>query len=485
MEATVQNDPDLIKAMEAVRAAIPTAEADPARPVYHFHPPANWTNDPNGTIFYKGWHHLFYQLNPFEARIGNQHWGHARSRDLVNWEHLPIAIWPSKDLGERFIYSGCAALAGDGRPRLIYTSIGHPEPEQWMVTPEDDDLIAWKKYPGNPVLAQSAHIGGPISQWRDPFVFQQNGTAYMVCGGGASAGRAQVQLYRAAKADLTAWKHLGPVFQTLDRENRNYECPNLFPLEGKWVMIVSPNRPCEYWVGSLDVERVQFTPQSHGILDPGDSYASNISVDDKGRTILWLWGRTNTPLEKGWASVITMPRILSLSSDGYLLQKPAPEFEALRGDPHTYPAASLETPFIPEGIATDCAEIEAEFTGSGTFGLELRRSQDGQPGIVASIQSGFRGGYLSVGNSRAYLGPLDRYRMRVFLDKCTVEVYVNDGLAAVYQPFTAGVHDLGISVFGQPGRGRGGRAPLPAPRLESLEVWQMRGARFDMEHFHL
>src|SRR3954464_2687538 len=127
-------------AMATLRAAIPQAEADPNRPVYHFRPPANWTNDPNGTIYYRGWHHLFYQLNPFDARIGSQHWGHARSRDLVNWEHLPIAIWPSADRGERAIYSGGAALAADGRPRLLYTSIGQPQPEQWMVSPKDDDL---------------------------------------------------------------------------------------------------------------------------------------------------------------------------------------------------------------------------------------------------------------------------------------------------------------------------------------------------------
>lgn len=130
-----ETDPALVKATQAVLDAMPIAEADPDRPVYHFHPPANWTNDPNGTIYYRGWHHLFYQLNPFAARLGSQHWGHARSRDLVNWEHLPIAIWPSTEKGERAIFSGGAAIATDGRPRLIYTSIGQPQPEQWMAIP--------------------------------------------------------------------------------------------------------------------------------------------------------------------------------------------------------------------------------------------------------------------------------------------------------------------------------------------------------------
>jgi beta-fructofuranosidase len=73
----------LAAATESLRAAVPLAEADPDRPVYHFHPPANWNNDPNGTIFCRGWHHLFCQLNPSAPRVGNEHWGHARSRDLV------------------------------------------------------------------------------------------------------------------------------------------------------------------------------------------------------------------------------------------------------------------------------------------------------------------------------------------------------------------------------------------------------------------
>jgi beta-fructofuranosidase len=476
-------DPAQVKATQAVLDAIPTAEADLQRPVYHFRPPANWTNDPNGTLFYRGWHHLFYQLNPFAARIGSQHWGHARSRDLVNWEHLPIAIWPSEELGERAIFSGGAVLAADGRPRLLYTSIGKPQPEQWMAIPKDDELLAWEKYPGNPVLSQSAHAAGPIAQWRDPFLFRNAGATYMVCGGGTAAGRAQVQLYRAAKPDLTEWKHLGAIFQTLDRDVRNFECPNLFPLDGKWVMIVSPNRVCEYWIGDLDIAKMQFLPTAHGVLDAGDAYASNISTDDKGRTLLWLWGRTNTPAGKGWGSVIAMPRLLSIGPDGYLRQRPAPEFETLREAEKTFPAGNLDKPLPLEGAATDCAEIDAEFSGAGTYGLELRRSAEGKPGIVVSMQ----GGYLSVGSARAYVGNAERHRLRIFLDKRCIEVFADDGVTAVYNWLDAGDRDLGIGVFGQAAGGRGG-AGTPnrqPPRLESLKLWTLRAARFTLDKFRV
>jgi beta-fructofuranosidase len=473
-----QADPALVKATGAVREAIPRAESDPDRPIYHFRPPANWTNDPNGTIYYRGWHHLFYQLNPFAARIGSQHWGHARSRDLVNWEHLPIAIWPSTELGETAIYSGGAVIANDGRPRLIYTSIGHAEPEQWMAIPEDEDLFRWKKYRGNPVLNQAVHAAGPIAQWRDPFLFQEGGVTYIVCGGAAAGGRAQVQLYAATAPDLTSWRHLGPVYQSLDREIRNYECPNLFPLDGKWVLIVSPNRPCEYWVGDLDLKSRRFIPSSHGVLDAGDSYASNISVDDRGRTLLWLWGRTNTPPERGWGSVMTMPRVISIGADGYLRQNPAPEFETLRGSKRTFPGGPLDKPIVLEGLATDCAEFEVEFTGGGVHVLELRRSAEGKPAIEISIQ----GGYLNAGSARAFVGSTDRYRLRVFLDKRCVEVFANDGAAAVYKWFEAGVNDLGVAVSGRIATGRGGATPAP-PSVASLAVWPMKGARFSLEHF--
>jgi beta-fructofuranosidase len=471
------------------------AARDPQRPVYHFRPPANWTNDPNGTIYYKGWHHLFYQLNPAEPRGGNQHWGHARSRDLVNWEHLPIALWPLTDRGERAIYSGGAIRGPDGRPRVFYTSIGPEFPQQWIAIPEDDELIRWSRPASNPVLSIEAHNGLTPSQWHDPFLFTQGRDTYMVCGGNVNDGRGgggAVFLYKAANADLTRWQYRGVVYQQRDRQYFNIECPNLFPLGDKWVLLISPHRPVQYYIGSLDLTKPAFVPEAQGVLDPGDAYASNISVDEKGRTILWLWGRTRNAPDKGWSGVILMPRLLSLDADGFLRQQPAPEFEMLRRERVTRPPIEPTpgTPIVLDGIAGDCVELAADITPGNTtagVGFDVRRSADGSTATRIRI---LPSGVLTVGDVRASLSRgRQRYSLRVFLDTRVFEVYANDGEGAIYGTINAAASDVGIAVAADPAVRREGLfgPPPPStpvlPRVEGLTAWTLGPARFDLGVF--
>ena len=476
-----QAQPGLKEAMESVIAGIPLAARDPHRPVYHFHPPANWHNDPNGTIFYRGWHHLFYQLNPYGAAWGHMHWGHARSRDLVNWEHLPIALWPSLDKGEEHVFSGGAITGPDGRPRLFYTSIGQRDPEQWMATPVDDELIVWDKYPRNPVVTLKNHGSLLVDEWRDPFLFREAGRTYMVCGGNTNSklgGGGAVQLYEAASPDLTEWRHRGVVFQYRDRAVWNIECPNLFKLGSQWVLLISPQNPCEYFVGSLDLVHGKFTPDTHGVLDPGQSYASNISYDDRGRTLLWLWGRTDFDPSKGWQCCMTMPRVLSIDADGFLRQNPAPEFETLRGDVRTMPATPLDPQPLPlaASFAGDCLEIEATFTVEQADGVGLRvRVPTGAGKPAAEIAYTPGNGLFSVGAASAPIGRRKQVRMRVFLDRGVVEAFANDGMAAIFAPLHAGPSDLAVEVFA-----RGGKA-----RLDSLRAWPLKPARMSLERFHV
>ena len=134
---------------------------------YHFMAPAYWINDPNGLIFYKGEYHLFYQHYPYAPQWGSMHWGHAKSKDLVHWEHLPIALAPSEsyDLDER---GGCfsgSAVDDNGILSVLYTGTvirdGIVIQTQNLATSEDG--ITFQKYEGNPVIRLLRKAAPPIS----------------------------------------------------------------------------------------------------------------------------------------------------------------------------------------------------------------------------------------------------------------------------------------------------------------------------------
>jgi beta-fructofuranosidase len=262
----------------------------------------------------------------------------------------------------------------------------------------------------------------------------------------------------------------------------NIECPNLFKLGSKWVLLISPENPCEYFIGSLDLARGKFTPDTHGVLDPGRSYASNISYDDRGRTLLWLWGRTDSDPAKGWQCCMTMPRVLSIDEDGFLRQNPAAEFDTLRGDVRSMNAVSLDPKSLDpkplplgDAFAGDSMEIEAAFTLEQAAAVGIRVRTSGAGKAAAEIVYTQGNGLFSVGAAGAAIGRQKQVRMRVFLDKGVVEAFANEGAAAIFAPLQAGPADLGVEVFA-----RGGKA-----RLDSLRAWPMKPARMSLERFHV
>ena len=210
----------IIRATTAVEVAAPRARQDPWHPIFHITSPAQWMNDPNGPIYYRGQYHLFYQLHPFSERSGPKYWGHVRSRDLAKWEALPIALAPSTEAGEAEVWSGCCAVNGEGKPMIFYTSIAagkspQTHAEQWAAI-GDRDLLSWTKSPANPVLSEALHDGKKVYDWRDPFIFSEGKRTFMVLGGNlnqAKGGEAVVNIYEAENADLTQWKYRGVLFQ--------------------------------------------------------------------------------------------------------------------------------------------------------------------------------------------------------------------------------------------------------------------------------
>jgi beta-fructofuranosidase len=458
----------LQKAEASLKAAAANVKNDPNRPVFHIQSPGNWNNDPNGPLFYKNYYHLFYQLNPYGDDWGHMHWGHVRSKDLVHWEHQPIALPPSKSKGEDHVFSGCAAITKKGKPMLIYTSIGNRLPEQWAAIPEDDTLVKWKKHAANPIMTEKLHGEVKIHEWRDPFVFESNGRTYVVCGGNLNAnkgGEAVVNVYSAENDDLTEWKYLGVLFKHPDKEVKNIECPLFFPLDGKWVLVVSQGRPVQYFVGELDAKTMRFKSEKRGVMDYGSYYAPNCMVDKEGRRILWGWVQ-DFPKGKGWNGCMTAPRWLRTASDGLtLIQRPIPELEKLRGEGRVNDNLSVTEESVIKYVQGDALEISATMKRgtANEVGLKLRRSADGKKAVTIS----YDGKKLHVAGLDVPLTPAfsgDALGLHIFLDHSVLEVYAGSGRACITRILDAAPEDQGVAVFA-----RGGKA-----EFEFFTTWQMK-----------
>lgn len=453
----------LAKAQKSLEAQAAKVKDDPARPVYHVLPPAYWMNDPNGPIWHNGYYHLFYQHNPYGDGWGNMHWGHVRSKDLVHWEHQPIALWPSKSQGEEHVFSGSATVNGKGELMLFYTSIGNRAPEQWAAMPEDKDLVRWKKHAKNPLLTEKLHGETKVHEWRDPFIFRHGNGVYLVFGGNLNAsqgGQAVVLVYRAENEELTEWKYLGVLFQHPDKEVKNIECPLFFPLAGKWVLIVSPHGPVQYFVGDLDGETMTFKPSQRGIMDYGSYYAPNVMFDPEGRCLLWGWIR-DFPGGKGWNGCLTLPRELTLGDDGHVRQTPANELAQLRGQRKSFDDVQISgTRELRRGVRNAFElGVEIKLDEAREAGVRLGHT-DERDGIVVALD----GKELRVGDSRVPLAVKHNQpvSLRVFVDHSVLEVYVDDQIC-VSKVIPTGASGEGIEFFPT-----GGKA-----EFKSIQIWPM------------
>lgn len=465
--ARAQSDAEaLARATAAVEAAVPRAQADPARPIFHITAPAQWMNDPNGPIFYKGYYHLFYQLHPYSDRDGTKYWGHVRSRDLVTWERLPIALAPSNDKGEEAIWSGCCTLNGQGEPMIFYTSIAQGKSafdhaEQWAAV-SDDNLIHWRKYPANPVLSEALN-GRKIYDWRDPFIFHDGKRTFLVTGGHlARTGEAAVSIYEAGNSELTLWTNRGVLFRVPDAPTA--ECPNFFKLGKEWVLLVSPYGKVKYFLGGFDPQTCRFTARAQGLLDYGPNfYAPNTMLLSGGMRLVWGW-INGFPAGHGWNGCLSLPRQLSLSRDGRLLQAPAPQLSRLRGHPTVWRnIRSNQTdhrfPLPPSNTFELFAEID--LNQAKRVELQLQNGAQGPKPVTV----GFDGANLRVMDATVpWPGKVTRHlSLRIFLDRSVLEAVANDAVwvTKVLPSFDT---DLTLNV-------RSEGAPAQVKRLE---VWPMK-----------
>lgn len=407
------------------------------RPNYHFSPPAMWMNDPNGLIYINGKYHLFYQYHPQSTVWGPMHWGHAVSTDLLNWEHLPIALYPDQ-LGT--IFSGCAVYDKDNtsmlgtaeNPPIVAIFTHHGEHEQQSIAYSTDG-ISFTKYDGNPVISNEV-----IPDFRDPKVLWHQPTKSWCM---AVSAVDRVHFYRSS--NLIDWEKSGEFGPDGNHLPGVWECPDLIPLQYKgetvWIMPISMSMQAEdggslmqYFVGAFDGYTFTCTHPSNGPLffDHGkDCYAGS------------TWSNVNEALFIGWAlngiyagdtptneynSTMTLARKLSLveSANG-----PRVCFTPIikRGEP-------LKKLDSEQFILTVTGQGESLITLSNSVGQELRFGVTADDKVFIDRTDAGAKDFNQIFASSPYCKAIhprvstsQEYKLELIFDVSVAELYADDG----------------------------------------------------------
>ena len=314
-------------------------------------------NDPNGLVWHNGEYHLFFQHNPHGTKWGHMSWGHAVSKDLLNWSELPVAISEGEDGA---IFSGSAVSHND---EIVAFYTRHTDTHQAQcIARSSDNGRTFTKYEGNPVLDENK------KDFRDPKVFRYQ-DHWIMCV--AQPFDKQISFYKSF--DLVSWQHLSN-FGPAGAVDGIWECPDLFPLELEgnevWVLLVSLNpgglygSGTQYFVGDFDgqIFTPRYSTKEPRWLDFGtDNYAGvTFNNEPNGKRIFigWManWLDVKDHPETSWTTQMTVPRVLGLThyqDEIVLTQKPVcePTYEILKSIPKT---GSIElTGFAKVGYNVD------------------------------------------------------------------------------------------------------------------------------------
>lgn len=426
------------------------------RPEYHFTPAKGWMNDPNGMIYIDGEYHLFYQYYPDSTVWGPMHWGHAKSTNLLDWEELPIALYPDS-LGYIFSGSGVydqensSGLGTKENPPLVAIfSYHNMEGERSGKTDYQSQGIAfsldkgntWEKYSGNPVLPNQG-----IKDFRDPKVRKIKNSHGKEVWMMTLAVLDQIQFYQSD--NLIDWKLAGEFGKGIGAHGGVWECPDLIPMkapsgETKWVLLVSinPGGPqkgsaTQYFIG--DFNDGQFEPDDTMIrwLDYGpDNYAgvtwANLPPDQNRNLFIgWMsnWLYAQVVPTSSWRSAMTIARELSLFEiDGTLLVKssPAKELEVNRGEAFEISGNSSNLP----GVAFELkGEVENDFSLIFSNELGEKVTITREMGLINIDRSQAGKSDFHPDFAAVHSAPMswEAKSIRIFMDASSIELFVNDG----------------------------------------------------------
>jgi fructan beta-fructosidase len=494
----------------------------PWRPQYHFTPPKNFMNDPNGMVFYKGEYHLFYQYNPQGQVWGHMSWGHAVSTDMVHWQNLPLAIPEDPNY---MIYSGSAVvdrnnssgLCKNPDPRdhscliAIYAA-NYKDREKQHIAYSNDRGRTWTNYVGNPVIDVDAQ------DFRDPKVFWYAPQKKWVLVAVLADHRKALFF---SSTDLKNWTKMSE-FGPAGDDAGQWECPDLLELpveatkDTRWLLIINrnPGAPAggtgvRYLIGDFD--GAQFVEkESTGKklwADYGkDFYATN-SFNDMpqgdnrkiwiGWTSNWLYAKDEPTVM--WRGAQSLPRTLSLrwiedsrnvkeGSAGasgsiagkqlLMVQTPVSELQSLREKPFQLSGMSIvDANSKLAEVKGETYEIEAEIESGAAseIGFRLRKGDGVETlvGVVPATNTMFvdrtKSGdvYFNEnfpGRYSTTLHDTRRVKLHIFVDRSSVEVFANDGEKVMTDRIYPPEHCDGIEIYSTGGVGK----------VVSLTIWQVQ-----------
>ena len=465
-----------------------TANSEKFRPVYHHTPLYGWMNDANGLVYKDGEYHLYFQYNPYGSKWGNMHWGHSVSKDLVHWEHLAPAI--ARDtLGH--IFSGSSIVdqenvAGYGAGNILafYTSASDKNGQIQCLAFSKDNGRTFTKYEKNPILCPA----DGLRDFRDPKVFRYEPEDKWVM---IVSADKEMRFYDSK--NLKDWNYMSSFGEGYGVQPCQFECPDMveLPVDGdlnrkKWALIVNVNPGCyfggsatQYFTGDFDGKKFSCDSQPNVTkwLDWGKDHYATVCFSNAGeRTIAvpWMsnWQYCNIVPTKQFRSANALPRELSLyTQDGeiYLSAVPVPEIKTLRKEKKEIPAFTVANDYHIDSLLADndgayelALEItvgEAEIMGFNLFNdkgekvdiyfnlpekrLVMDRTKSGivdfgKKSVSHEIEVHDRRKTTSINYiddfALATWAPIkkeNKYTLDVFVDKCSVEIFLNGGKVAM------------------------------------------------------
>ncbi|GAA3634256.1 sucrose-6-phosphate hydrolase [Lactobacillus hamsteri] len=414
---------------------------------YHLRPISGLINDPNGFSYFNGEYHVFYQSYPFGAVHGLKSWVHFKSKDLVHWQNLGLAVQPDCKADSHGAYSGSAKEI-NGKLFLMYT--GNHRDENWVRTPYQ--IGAWMDKDGK-VSDKTILFKNPdhiTEHFRDPQIIEKDGIYYAILGAQDEENKhGHIDVWKSE--DLKDWQELG--FLKFSDQDMGYmiECPNLVNVNGHSVIIFCPQGldksvadyddiyPNMYVIGDeVDFENHKvINPSTLHNLDEGfDVYATQAfnAPDGKAYEISWV-GLPDTTYptdDEGWANCLSQVKELEIK-DGKLLQKPVEAIKSLRHDEE-----KITSQLIKENSGNQY-ELELEIAADQIGNLHLAANDD----LSQSLRIAFdtQNGTLTLDRSKSgkkvaidhgeqrtvSLAKNSKLRLNIFIDHSLAEIFVNDG----------------------------------------------------------